>query len=265
MEEYIRLEEEKARRHGKVYSWEIAMYGRIGYDDDVHDLRSVKIELPDIVFNDTLTPEIALSWKPLIFIIKNLCVPFGIPFDPKQFYKDGVKTRELQRPRVSSIRHIEPKPPNTVYWIPYGYGVPILDLYVIWLFYLEIKGISTLGEMAEGLSGKRRIENMDAQGQKEIESAGFDAYWVESVRQIPDKGLIACSIVGRSQAPKKVTVTDLFYLRGMDLDSVNILIFWLALGLERQPDAAVGAPKVVEGAPDVDEGAQAISAPVQAP
>ncbi|GKA61825.1 hypothetical protein Tco_0761344 [Tanacetum coccineum] len=28
--------------------------------------------------------------KPLIFIIKNLYVPFGIPFDPKRFYKDGV-------------------------------------------------------------------------------------------------------------------------------------------------------------------------------
>ncbi|GJV43268.1 hypothetical protein Tco_1427804 [Tanacetum coccineum] len=34
--------------------------------------------------------------------------------------------------------------------------------------------------------------------------------------------LIACSIVGRSQAPEKVTVTDLFYLRGMDVGSVNI-------------------------------------------
>ncbi|GJT97672.1 putative ribonuclease H-like domain-containing protein [Tanacetum coccineum] len=36
---------------------------------------------------------------PLIFIIKNLYVPFGIPFDPKQFYKDGVYTRILRRPR----------------------------------------------------------------------------------------------------------------------------------------------------------------------
>ncbi|GKC26846.1 ribonuclease H-like domain, reverse transcriptase, RNA-dependent DNA polymerase [Tanacetum coccineum] len=34
--------------------------------------------------------------------------------------------------------------------------------------------------------------------------------------------LIACSIAGRSQAPEKVTVTDLFYLRGMDIDSVNV-------------------------------------------
>ncbi|GKD62962.1 hypothetical protein Tco_1305070, partial [Tanacetum coccineum] len=35
--------------------------------------------------------------------------------------------------------------------------------------------------------------------------------------------LIACTIARRSQAPEKVTdVTDLFYLRGMDVDSVNV-------------------------------------------
>nr|GEU58186.1 E3 ubiquitin-protein ligase SIS3-like [Tanacetum cinerariifolium] len=34
--------------------------------------------------------------------------------------------------------------------------------------------------------------------------------------------LIACSIDGRSQAPEKVTVTDLFYQRGMNISSVNI-------------------------------------------
>ncbi|GKF80806.1 hypothetical protein Tco_0239408 [Tanacetum coccineum] len=33
--------------------------------------------------------------------------------------------------------------------------------------------------------------------------------------------LIACSIAGSSQAPEKVTVTDLFYLRGMDVGAVN--------------------------------------------
>ncbi|GKC01386.1 hypothetical protein Tco_0987522, partial [Tanacetum coccineum] len=34
--------------------------------------------------------------------------------------------------------------------------------------------------------------------------------------------LIAYSIVRRSQAPENVTVTNLFYLRGMDVDSVNV-------------------------------------------
>ncbi|GJY84497.1 hypothetical protein Tco_0497873 [Tanacetum coccineum] len=93
--------------------------------------------------------------------------------------------------------------------------------------------------------------------EEEMKTDGFGVYWAESARQIPDKGdlrdywmgissakdflgtapsytlirdpilrlchrLIACSIAGRSQAPEKVTVIDLFYLKGMDVDSVNV-------------------------------------------
>ncbi|GKB03459.1 hypothetical protein Tco_0831602, partial [Tanacetum coccineum] len=179
----------------------------------------------------------------------------------------------------------------------------------------------------------------------------FGAYWAKSVRQIPDKGdlrdywigissvgdfLGTAPIAGRSQAPEKVTVTDLFYLRGMDVGSVNVpyllarylrlfaagrksgaLVIggqfvarlaehfgllteeklqgltviapalpvidiaelvrlqicveiddtwaWLALGLERQPDAAAGALEAAKDAPVVDEGGQAVPEPVQAP
>ncbi|GKE66201.1 hypothetical protein Tco_1520362 [Tanacetum coccineum] len=57
MEEYIKLEEEKARRRGKVYNWETAKYGKIWYDEDVHDLRSIETEFPAIVFNDELSSE----------------------------------------------------------------------------------------------------------------------------------------------------------------------------------------------------------------
>ncbi|GKB81775.1 hypothetical protein Tco_0948670 [Tanacetum coccineum] len=57
MKEYIRLEEEKARQHGKVYNWETTKYGKIWYDEDVHELRSVETEFPAIVFNDELSPE----------------------------------------------------------------------------------------------------------------------------------------------------------------------------------------------------------------
>ncbi|GJV88753.1 hypothetical protein Tco_1532691 [Tanacetum coccineum] len=90
-----------------------------------------------------------------------------------------------------------------------------------------------------------------------MKTVGFIAYWAESARQIPNKGdlrdywigissagdflgitpsytlirdlilrlchkLITCSIARRSQAPKKVTATDQFYLRGMDVGSVNV-------------------------------------------
>ncbi|GJW26743.1 hypothetical protein Tco_0040554 [Tanacetum coccineum] len=40
---------------------------------------------------------------------------------------------------------------------------------------------------------------------------------------------------------------------------------WFTIRLERQPNAAAGAPGVAQDALAVDEGVQAISAPVQAP
>ncbi|GKA09357.1 hypothetical protein Tco_0688688 [Tanacetum coccineum] len=48
MEEYIRLGEEKARKHGKVFNWETAKYGKIWYNEIIHDLRSVETEFPAI-------------------------------------------------------------------------------------------------------------------------------------------------------------------------------------------------------------------------
>nr|GEZ97759.1 hypothetical protein [Tanacetum cinerariifolium] len=87
--------------------------------------------------------------------------------------------------------------------------------------------------------------------------------------------LITCSIVGRSQAPEKLTLTDLFYLRGMDVGSVNIpyllarsltkLGAWVASGPKRQQVATAGTLKVAKDALVVDESAPAVPALVQAP
>ncbi|GJX59146.1 hypothetical protein Tco_0290536 [Tanacetum coccineum] len=54
MEEYIKFEEEKARRRGRVFNWQTATYGKVRVDDDLYDLRSVEAEFPAIVrvFND---------------------------------------------------------------------------------------------------------------------------------------------------------------------------------------------------------------------
>nr|GEX41752.1 hypothetical protein [Tanacetum cinerariifolium] len=65
MEEYVRLEEEKAQKRGKVFNWETAKYGKIWYDEDVHDLRFVEIEFPAIFFNDNLTSNETLFCEPM--------------------------------------------------------------------------------------------------------------------------------------------------------------------------------------------------------
>ncbi|GJZ90814.1 hypothetical protein Tco_0662741 [Tanacetum coccineum] len=81
MEKYIRLEEEKARRRGKVYNWETAKYGKIWYAEDVHDLRSVETEFLAIVFNDKLTSEGALSCEPTVSPLNDNELDFRISFD----------------------------------------------------------------------------------------------------------------------------------------------------------------------------------------
>ncbi|GJW17100.1 hypothetical protein Tco_0024536 [Tanacetum coccineum] len=206
MEEYIRLEEKKAQKRKKVFNWEIGKYGKIWYDEDIHDLRSVETEFPAIAFNDEVSSEKTLSCEPTVSSLNDENdfrlsfddsddedYTFGIPFDPKRYYKDDVYTRMLWRPRA--IRHIH----------SHGYGElakfypnlkPQYDVF-------DFGGLPDL--MAEGLSARMLMEHMDAQGA------------------------------------------------------------WVAMGPERQPDVAAGAPGVAQDAPAVDEGVQAVLVPVQAP
>ncbi|GKA40826.1 retrovirus-related pol polyprotein from transposon TNT 1-94 [Tanacetum coccineum] len=80
IEEYIRLEEEKARKHDKVYNWETAKYGKIWYDEDIHDLRFVETEFPAIAFNDEVSYEKTLSCEPMVGSLNNE-IDFRISFD----------------------------------------------------------------------------------------------------------------------------------------------------------------------------------------
>nr|GEX80710.1 hypothetical protein [Tanacetum cinerariifolium] len=79
MEEYIMLEEEKARRLGKVYNWETATYGKILYD--IHDLRSIETEFPAIVFNDLLISEVMLTCEPTVSPLNDNKIDFIKSFD----------------------------------------------------------------------------------------------------------------------------------------------------------------------------------------
>nr|GEU84768.1 putative ribonuclease H-like domain-containing protein [Tanacetum cinerariifolium] len=93
MEEYIRLEEEKARRRGEVYNWETATYGKIWDNEDVHDVGSVETEFPTIVFNDTLTSETTLSCEPMVSSLNNDEIDFRMSFDEPndEDYTDELK------------------------------------------------------------------------------------------------------------------------------------------------------------------------------
>ncbi|GJU61848.1 hypothetical protein Tco_1243683 [Tanacetum coccineum] len=80
MKEYIRLEEEKARKHGKVFNWETAKYDKIWYDEDIYDLRFVKTEFLAITFNDRVSSGETLSCEPTVRSLNDE-IDFRILFD----------------------------------------------------------------------------------------------------------------------------------------------------------------------------------------
>ncbi|GJX44240.1 hypothetical protein Tco_0260916 [Tanacetum coccineum] len=179
-----------------------------------------------------------------------------------------------------------------------------------WRRLFEIR--EPLGEARRRMTWRQFILALGLHTEEEMEQAGFGAYWHGSERVIPDKGdlrdywmeisfdrdflgpapsyvfiqdpvrrlchrMIACSISGKGQAPKKglrglsMVTHELSLIDLHELGRLNIYIkvgdtwAWVSLGPERQPDAAAGAPGSTEDAPAVDEGAQADPAPVQAP
>nr|GEZ85607.1 hypothetical protein [Tanacetum cinerariifolium] len=81
MEECIRFEEEKARKRRKVFNRETTKYGKIWYDEDLHDLRSIETELPAIVFNDNLTLDETLYCEPMVSSLNDNEIDFRISFD----------------------------------------------------------------------------------------------------------------------------------------------------------------------------------------
>ncbi|GJX48547.1 hypothetical protein Tco_0273737 [Tanacetum coccineum] len=81
MEDYIRLEEEKALRRGTVYNWETAKYGKIWYDEDIHDLKYVETKFPAIVFNDALMSEVTPLCGPSVSPLNDNEIDFRLSFD----------------------------------------------------------------------------------------------------------------------------------------------------------------------------------------
>ncbi|GKB96734.1 hypothetical protein Tco_0982871 [Tanacetum coccineum] len=87
-----------------------------------------------------------------------------------------------------------------------------------------------IGGARRRISWRQFILALGLHMEEEMQTAGFGIFFgtTPSYTLIRDPilrlchRLIACSIAGRSQTPEKVTVTDLFYLRWMDVDSVNV-------------------------------------------
>ncbi|GJS21320.1 hypothetical protein Tco_0449952 [Tanacetum coccineum] len=189
----------------------------------------------------------------LFFLIIILYVPFGIPFDPKRYYKDGSHTNVVEaKVHMAPLPAADQRHP----WLRYqiqeyteeirrnkaGFGCKIEDG-VFW------KGAASVREMSDTEMGLDVVDTMCFQlggvrrrmTDRLIPDKGdLRDYWIEissdrdflgpapsyvlirdHVRRLCHR-MIAYSIFGKGQAPEKVTGVDLFYLRSMDRGTTNV-------------------------------------------
>ncbi|GKC40060.1 hypothetical protein Tco_1052444 [Tanacetum coccineum] len=211
MEEYIKLEEEKSRRRGRAFNWETATYGKIRVDDDFHDLdltESLKFYnlCPILVdFVDIALP----PRKQRHPFIRVRVFDFGGLLD---LMAEGLSARILMKHKDAQGQSVFSS--RVWRWLfdirgPLVHEL-ILEFFSTFRFGDVVLELDTAGALQFQLGGIK------------ISSAGDFLGTAPSYIMIRDPilrlchRLITCSIAGRSQAPEKVTVTDLFYLRVMD-------------------------------------------------
>ncbi|GKF33702.1 hypothetical protein Tco_0106902, partial [Tanacetum coccineum] len=79
MEEYIKLEEEKARRHGHTFIWQTTKFKKVeNYKDEDDCSIDFETEFPAIVFDNTLT---AIPSEPTVCPPNENEVDFRISLD----------------------------------------------------------------------------------------------------------------------------------------------------------------------------------------
>ncbi|GKF87113.1 hypothetical protein Tco_0257990, partial [Tanacetum coccineum] len=80
MEEYIKLQEEKAQRAGRTFNWQTATYGKVKYYEDEDDcFTNFESEFPAIVFDDM--SDASLSCEPTVSPLNDNKIDFRILFD----------------------------------------------------------------------------------------------------------------------------------------------------------------------------------------
>ncbi|GJU77251.1 hypothetical protein Tco_1274321 [Tanacetum coccineum] len=280
MEEYIRLEEEKAQRQGRTFDWQTARYGKTEYYENEDDsFTNLKIEYPAIVFDDI--SDAAFSREPTISPLDNNEIDFNISFDESDD-EDYMIVDGYDEGLTDGMRQTLEDKLSVVYAGDDGHA---LFTSHAWKRFFE------LGGARRRITWRQDILALGLHSEEEMAEPGFRAYWY-----------------GSERGEEKVIGFDLFYLQTMDYGTANVpyllaqYLFRHAEGrkggtrlseghfigclashfglvgdqglrglsvvsprLESQQVATAGTLGAAEDAPATDEGAQAVPAPVQAP
>ncbi|GJT07680.1 hypothetical protein Tco_0842142 [Tanacetum coccineum] len=278
MEEYIRLEEEKARKRGEVFNWETARYGKIWYDKDVHNLRSVETKFPAIVFNHNLTSNETLFCEPTVV---------GYTEEIVHDFEQRLETifgRQVNRVHILDFEGLTPdmrqdlaERMRMVYIEEDGQEVFVSRA---WRRFFRIRAPLVQEFMLEFFSTCRIRDEMGLDVAEDV----FGAYWLGSERVILDKGVLVITRLrfllaggmhlkrhaeGRKSGARLSgghfigRLAHHFGLASDDgLRGLSVVACELPLIDMGELVAAAGAPEAAQDAPAVDEGAQADPAPV---
>ncbi|GJU86921.1 hypothetical protein Tco_1294467, partial [Tanacetum coccineum] len=216
---------------GRVFNWQTATYGKIRFDDGLYVLRSVEAEFPAIIIDDTVTPQDALPCKSqytdedIADFEERLERIYGREIHRVQVV-DFQGILELMRDGLFTRMRMEHRDDaGVVVFTSRAWG-RLFDTRgpLVRGLILEFLSMLRFGESKRMIPGKGDLQDY----RRDILTDGDFLGPPPSYTLIRDLVLRLChqmmaySIAGRSQAPEKVTVTDLFYLRGLDVGLFNI-------------------------------------------
>ncbi|GJU04348.1 hypothetical protein Tco_1114686 [Tanacetum coccineum] len=106
MEEYIRLEKEKAQRHGRTFNWQTATFGRVEcYEDEDDCFIDFETEFPAIVFDNTLTADTTLLYAPTVSPPNENKINFRISLDESDDEDYTILTHDMAPLPAADQRH----------------------------------------------------------------------------------------------------------------------------------------------------------------
>ncbi|GJZ53958.1 hypothetical protein Tco_0608843, partial [Tanacetum coccineum] len=260
----------------------------VSFIDDLEFFKEFENEFPSIVYNDALTSKSYFSIEPTLdpqhidefdLKMKHHC-PNMMKWNKAFYMALPPRDQRHQYLRCEGLKYTDADIADFEERLCRIYSREIHRVQVF-----DFGGLTEL--MDEGLSGRMQMEHMDVQGQIVFTSKSwrrlfdirgplvhelilefFSTFrFREAVLDLDTTE--ALYIAGRSQAPEKVTVIDLFYLRGMDVGSVNIPYLLARLQgptVIMQELPVIDMVKMaVKDTPAVEEGTQADLALMQAP
>nr|GEV06352.1 hypothetical protein [Tanacetum cinerariifolium] len=247
MEEYIRLEEEKARRRDKFLTGKLLRMVRSvsSLNDEIY----LKVSLDDSddedytpLFRRKHIDEFDLNDETSLSEYDEEEQYNFIPFDPKRYYKDGDYALMLRRPRIEGL--------NFYYLcailVDFADMAPLppCDQRYSWIRYQDL---------AERV---RMVYTMDDGHEVFVSHAWRRLFEIRA----PLVWEFILEFFSTCKIEDEIGLDYLFrHAEGRKSDAR------LSGGPERQQVAAVGALRVTKDAPAIDKGDQAILAPVQAP